>query len=71
MKLGPSTFTSLIGAALVALALGALPDTADAQRYESDHEFERKTLSANDGVIHPAQGFLPEPDSGDNRGDGG
>lgn len=60
MKLGPSTFTSLIGAALVALALGALPDTADAQRYESDHEFERKTLSDIRSLRRRIQKFREE-----------
>jgi hypothetical protein len=52
--------TTPLFAAVLVLVLVALPDTADGQRLETDHEFERSTLSTIRSVRRRIQKFREE-----------
>jgi hypothetical protein len=54
------TFAAIVSVALVALVWSLTPGTASAQRYETDHEFERKTLSEIRSVRRRIQKFREE-----------
>ena len=60
MKLGISTLTALVGAAIVALGLAAVPNTASAQVYETDHEFESRIKAEIRSVRRRIEKFRKE-----------